>query len=396
MLALRDCREEWPSALCMLLSITAVLVPIMLLLSIRAGVIGQLQGELAQSPQARELVTVGEPSIDSALVDKLRASDNVAFVAPRTRLLSAGALLRSMDLARGIELDMIPSGPGDPLVHAKWRPGTVALSESAARGLDTQLGQKVLLVIDRRTTEGADEQARIPLTVIAIVDNRVSRNNLSLAYLPARLVSAAERWREDPTMRDIDKAGDAANAPRVAHKFSGLRLFARTIDDVDNLRRELQEKGIETESRAGDIRLVQRLKTSMNIFIGSLAALMSGGLVLALGAIQWGWVERKRYDYSYLRLLGMEPRELGALPVVQAMMMVIPGGMLALVITLLAQLVINRLFAGQLGALRDISRIDLTDTLLLMIGTFLITACGAFFAARSAARISPIVALRGN
>jgi putative ABC transport system permease protein len=379
----------------MILSITAVLVPVLLLLSIRTGVIGQMQDELRSSPKARELVTVGEPVVSPALIRELRRDRSVAFVAPRTRLLSASAVVRTADLSRGVELDMVPSGPGDPLVTVPWRGGMVALSEAAARKLAVSAGDVVLLIVDRRTRDGADQQARLRLRVAAVVDYRTSRNSLAVAYLPHRWVEAAERWREDPAAVDLSAAAQA-NAVVRQRSYSGLRLYARSVDDVIGLRSKLLRNGIETESRAGDIRLVQRLEQSMSIFIASLALLMTIGLVLALGAIQWGWVERKRFDYSYLRLLGMNRRELAALPVVQALMLVVPAATLAIALAALAQAVINRLFLGQLGDLRGISRMEPLETSLLVLATFGVAGFGAFFAARSAARISPIVALRGN
>lgn len=395
-LSLEDCREEWPSALCMILSVTAVLVPVLLLLSIRSGVIGQMRGELSESPRARELMTVGEPEVSAALVAQFRRDPSVAFVAPKTRLLSAAAVMRTLDRSRGIEIDMVPSGVGDPMVNGRWRRGSVALSETAARHLQVKQGDPVLLIVDRRTVQGADEQLQLAMRVIAVVDYRTSQSNLLQAYLPYQVVEAAERWRESPKISGIQEAATASRAEAGQRRYSGMRLYARSIEEVETLRQALQVRGIDTQSRAADIRLVQRLERSMNIFIGSLATLMAFGLIVALGAIQWGWVERKRFDYSYLRLLGMKRQELFALPMLQAAMLVVPASVLAFAIAGLAQIVINRLFLGQLGSLRAISRLALLDALLLLFATFVVAICGAFFAARNAARISPIAALRGN
>lgn len=391
-----DCREEWPSALCMILSITAVLVPILLLLSIRSGVIGQMRGELSESPQARELITIGEPDVSAALVSQFRRDPSVAFVAPKTRLLSASAVLRSFDLSRGIELDMVASGPGDPMIKESWHGDSIGLSESAARSLRLKARDRVVLIFDRRTPAGADQQIRLTLQVLAVVDYRTARSNLAQAYLPYQLVEAAERWRENPEILDIQQAYAANAADSGRRRYSGMRIYARSIEAVVTLRQNLQSHGIDTESRAADIRLIQRLERSMNIFIGSLAALMALGLIVALGAIQWGWVERKRFDYSYLRLLGMKRGDLFALPILQAIMLAVPAGALAAGIAGLAQLVINRLFAGQLGSLKAVSKLSLSDVVLLILVTFLVAACGAYFAARSAARMSPITALRGS
>lgn len=393
-LAVRDCREEWPSALCMALSIAAVLVPILLLLSIRAGVIGQMRAELERSPQSRELLTIGEPVIDARLLARLRKDDDAVFVAPRTRLLSAAAVLRTPDLAEATEVDMVPSGPGDPLVRGRWRKGGIAISETAARALKVGRGGKVLLVLERTTAEGVSQVVRLPMQVIDVVSHERSRGGQAQAYVAAALIEATEIWREDPAASDL--AAAAAMAGTDQRRYAGLRIYARSIDAVDALRARLSREGIDTQSRAADIRLIKRLSQSMSIFIGALALFMSAGLVVALGAIQWGWVERKRFDYAYLRLLGLDRRELALLPVIQALLLAAPAALAALATTALAQVFINRLFAGQLGSLGSVSRMPLLESSLLVGASFVVAAGGAFFAARNASRVSPITALRGN
>jgi putative ABC transport system permease protein len=380
----------------MILAVTAVLVPVMLLLAIRSGVVGQMRSELTASPQAREMSTVGEPTVTPAMIEELRANPGVAFAVPRTRLLSAAAVMRTQDLQKGTDLDLVPSGQGDPVVRGQWQGNSVAVSENAARQLGIRTGAPVVLVVERRNAAGEAQQIRLPLKILDIVPAGQSRSNLAQAYLPYSTIEAVERWREDERQASLVQARAANQADARQRRYSGIRLYASSIDDVPAVRQLMQTYGLETASRAGDIRLVQRLERSMTIFVGSLAVLMALGLVVALGAIQWGWVERKRFDYSYLRLLGMERRQLFALPVAQAVLLVVPAIVLAFTVTLGAQAIINRLFAGQVGSLRGVSNLSLADSLLLTVIAFLVAMAGAFLAARNAARISPVVAIRGN
>jgi putative ABC transport system permease protein len=344
-----------------------------------------MRSELTASPQAREMSTVGEPTVTPAMISELRASPGVAFAAPRTRLLSAAAVMRTRDLQKGIDLDLVSSGQGDPVVRGRWQRNSVAISENAARQLGIKAGAPVVMVIERRNSAGED-----------VVPAGQSRSNLAQAYMPYQVIEAVERWREDARQGSLAQANAANRADAKQRRYSGIRLYARSIDDVPKVRQLLQARGLETSSRAGDIRLVQRLERSMTIFVGSLAVLMAIGLVVALGAIQWGWVERKRFDYSYLRLLGMDRLQLFALPVVQAMLLVIPAIVAAFIVTFGAEAVINRLFAGQVGNLRRVSNLSLADSLLLTITAFVVAMTGAFLAARNAARISPVFAIRGS
>lgn len=396
MLAVRDCREEWPSAVCMVLSIAAVLIPIIILLSIRAGIIGQLRDELVRSPKSRELLTIGEPVINPALVLRLQGLAEVEFVVPRTRFLSAGAVLRSNDTLTSAEVDIVPSGTGDPLLRLAWRPNGAALSETAARKLGAKVGKPIAMIVNRTGTSGSMEIARVTLTVNEIVSHERVLSGQSLIYVPARLNEAIELWREDPTVSDLSQALGRAQAKAATRKFAGLRIYADDVDAVEAIRSLLAQEGIDVQSRAADIRTVQRLSRSMTIFISALATFMIGGLVLALGGIQWGWVERKRVDYSYLRLLGLKRRDVGLIPIIQAVLMVLPAALLAVGTAFVAQLAINRLFAGQVGGIGAVSKLPWAETVALIGVAILAAVLAAFVAARNAARVSPIIALRGN
>ena len=123
-------------------------------LAIRSGVVGQMRSELTASPQAREMSTVGEPTVTPAMISELRASPGVAFAAPRTRLLSAAAVMRTRDLQKGIDLDLVSSGQGDPVVRGRWQRNSVAISENAARQLGIKAGAPVVMVIERRNSAG--------------------------------------------------------------------------------------------------------------------------------------------------------------------------------------------------------------------------------------------------
>lgn len=380
----------------MVLSIAAVLIPIIILLSIRAGVIDQLRDELVRSPKSRELLTVGEPVITPALIRQLQGLSEVDFIAPRTRFLSAAAVVRSDDHQESAEVDIVPSGKGDPMLRFPWQKDGAALSETAARGVEGKVGKPIVMIVNRTGIGGSMQFARVTFTVNEIVSHERVQSGLSQIYVPARLNEAIELWREEPTVPDLTQALVRAEANAEKRNFAGLRLYAKDVDAVESIRGVLASEGIDVQSRAADIRTVQRLSRSMTIFISALATFMIGGLILALGGIQWGWVERKRVDYSYLRLLGLERREVGLIPIIQAILMVLPAAVIAVGTAVLAQLAINRLFAGQVGGIGAVSKMPWAETTLLIGIAFFAAAFAAFFAARNAARVSPIVALRGN
>lgn len=396
MLAVRDCREEWPSALCMVFSMAAILIPILILLSVRAGVIGQMREELVSSPKSRELLTVGEPIVSSGLLREIKKRSDVEFVAPRTRFLAAAAVIRSPDGLRSAEVDLVPSGEGDPMLLRGWQKNGLAISESAARSVGAKVDSPIQIIVNRTGPKKSQQSEQLLLTVSEILSHERVQSSQSFIYIEPRLNEAVELWREDPTVQSLEDAKVLAAKNEKTRNYSGLRLYAKTVDDVDTLRKLLSVNGIDVQSRAADIRFVQRLSRSMSVFIGALAFFMIGGLILALGGIQWGWVERKRVDYSYLRLLGMSRNDVRLIPIFQALMLVVPAAAISIAVAAAAQIAINRLFVGQIQGVDVVSRFPLAETILLVAIAFVAAAIAAFLAARNAAGVSPIVALRGS
>ena len=394
----KDARQEWPSSLSMIVAIASVILPIIILLSLKAGIVGQMRAELDQSIKGRELISVNEPRVTDAVIEQLRADERVAFIAPKTRLLSASALLSKTDGEPNLEVDLIPTGSGDPARQKPMAKNTVALSEAAARELEVGEGEKLELIIDRYAPDNSYEILRFPLRVAEVVPFTTTGDTQMRAYMPVRFVVATEEWKQNPdvtSFKDISLSSkETREAGDPGRTYAGLRMYARSINDVIELRNTLIQLGIDTDSRSDQIGIVQRLERSMNLAIGLLSGLMAIGLVMALGAIQWGWVERKKFDYSYLRLLGLAPQHLAALPIMQALLFCASGLGLAVLCAAALQSPINALFAGRVGGLAKVSQLLPGDILLVVGLAFLVAIASAFAAARRATRISPIIALR--
>ncbi len=390
-LAVGDWLDEWPSSLCLAVGVAAASAPLLLLLAIRTGVVAQLRTELERFPSSRELVSTGQPIVEWPLVKELAARRDVAFVAPQTRLLAANAVLSSG--AATVAVDIIPSGPGDPLARG-LRPGGIFLSDAAARELAARPGDRLSFKVNRVGLDGRPAVAALPLRIDGVIDPRAAGRRIALVDL--RLVVATEIYRERPEVADLATALAAAEAELPRRRYSGLRLYARSVDDVAALRTRLLRAGIDTESRIEEIRLVKRLDTGLSTIILVIAVVSGLGLSLSLAAAQWGWVERRRADLSYLRLIGFAPADIALLPVALGQLVVLAGLGLAILLGFAGQHVVNRLFAGQLASLSEISRISGSD-IAIVAGLSVIVALLASVAASVAvARISPAAALRGQ
>ncbi len=398
-LAMGDCLDEWPSSLCLAVGVAAASTPLLLLLAIRTGVVTQLRTELDRFPSSRELVSTGQPVVEWPLVKALAARRDVAFVAPQTRLLAANAVLSAGNAqvfgleSDNVAVDIVPSGPGDPLARG-LRSGGIVLSDAAAQLLKVRLGGPVVFKVNRIGTDGRHEVATLPLRLDGIIDPRAAGRRIAL--VDSKLVVATEIYRETPDVIDLATAMAQAQTQRERRRYSGLRLYARSVDDVATLRTRLLRAGIETDSRIDEIRLIKRLDTGLSTIILVIAVVSGIGLALSLAAAQWGWVERRRADLSYLRLIGFAPADIALLPVIIGQMVVLAGLGLAIILGFAGQEVVNRLFAGQLASLSDISRISGSDVGIVTCLSVFVALIASVAASVAVARISPAAALRGQ
>jgi putative ABC transport system permease protein len=390
-LAARDWIDEWPTSLCLSVGVTAAAVPLLLLLSIRSGVILQMRAELDRFPSSRELASIGQPKVGWETIAALRARPDVAFAAPLTRLLAASAVVHNRASRQSTVVDLLPSERGDPLAPGRKR-GEIVISDMVARDLRIGRGDQIHLTVNRTSRTGEKQRDIIRAPVAGVIAADVSGRRLAL--IDTDVLVATEIYREDSTIANLVQAGSAAGRTRTTRSYSGIRAYARSVDDVEAVRAFLLARNITVQGRIEEIRLVQRLDRGLRIFIGVIAAVGVVGLCLSLAAAQWAWVERRRMDLSYLRLIGFEGGEIALLPVFQSLLIVFAGLAGAAMLGWLADSVVDRLFKGQLAA-GEVSRLGPAEFGIVAALASLAAVAASIAASAAARRISPAEALRG-
>lgn len=108
-LACSDLKKDWKVSLCVAVSILAVVCPLMLLYSLRVGILQGIEEKLVNDPQNLEIRMVGNGSLGDDFFTWLSRDSRVAFSAPLTRSLSAVADIRGKKrILTGAE--MLPTG----------------------------------------------------------------------------------------------------------------------------------------------------------------------------------------------------------------------------------------------------------------------------------------------
>lgn len=129
--------------------------------------------------------------------------------------------------------------------------------------------------------------------------------------------------------------------------FSGLRLYAQTLEDVRPLTQALREQGIECDSAADRVERVLELERNLgSLFLVVCAfSLTGGGAALALSL--YGTIERRRRDYGMLRTLGASKLLLGFLPMLEAVVLSGAGFIIAMALFHACAALINRVLVPQ-------------------------------------------------
>lgn len=393
-LALRDFAHERVMSACFVFSLSAVLLPLLVLFGLKFGIIGNLLEPLKEDPRYRQLQPAGSGRYGPDWFDAMAARSDVAFIVPRTRAIAATMRLRVPDGGRGriISVELIPSAAGDPVLQGLAPPAefdAVVLSLDAADKLGVASGDAVEGILSR-TLDGEQQTELLPLTVSAVAPAAAfARDGM---FVARDLLVAVEDFRDGRAVPVLGWGGSAAEGgPRF---FAGFRLYARSIDDVAGLRTGLMDQGIDVRSRLADIELVQALDRNLGIVFWVIAGVAAVGYGLAFGSSVWANVDRKRREFSLLRLTGFRTRAIVWFPILQAMLTGVLGWLIAGLVFFAVQAGLNTLFADTVGGGNAVCRLLPVHFVIALALTLAAAGIAAASGGRRLARLEPSLALR--
>ncbi len=394
-LALQDYRHEWVMSSCAVLALAAVLIPLLVLFGLKYGIITSLLDPLVQNPRYREIAPVTSGNYAPDWFAEMASRGDVAFVVPRTRSLAASIRLRApgSDVGRIIDVELVPSAAGDPVLgDALPAPNgfdDAVLTETAAEKLGVAAGARVEGLVTR-TRGGRQETVRLPLEVAGIAPvSAFARDGL---FVSVSLLAAVEDFLDG---RAVPALGWDGAAPRSEQRaFAGFRLYADGIDDVAGLRAGLMEQGIEVRTSIADIALVQTLDRNLSIVYWIIALIAIGGYCVSFASNVWANVDRKRREFSVLRLTGFRTGEIVWFPILQAAFTAALAWLVACVVYLIVQGTLNALFASTVGGGQPVCRLRLWHLAAALALTLLAAAASAAVGGRRVARLEPSIGLR--
>lgn len=176
--------------------------------------------------------------------------------------------------------------------------------------------------------------------------------------------------------------------------YADFRMYARTIDDVEPLRRILAAEGIDVHTEAQRISEVTQLDRHLTRIFWLIAIVGMTGGVAALVASLYASIERKRRELAVLRLIGLSRNCLMRFPLYQSLLFAAGSYVVATGVFHGIALTINQLFRSQLHAGESFCRLPALDQVGALLGALVFAAVSAILAASRVNSTSPADALR--
>lgn len=392
-LSFRDYIHEWRMSGCFVFALAAVLAPMMILFGLKFGIVSSMVYELVENPANREIRPIGSGRYDQQWIEKYRDRGDVEFIVPKTRALAASIQLKSGTANRILSTELLATAEHDPLLanlsNSPQNIYQIVLSKHAAKKLNVAKGDQIDASLARQF-KGKRDRVHLNLEVIDIAAASVASRSVAFVHLD--LLLATEQFKDGRAVPELGWGGDVVN--ETSRSYPSFRMYARSIYDVENLVKNLENQGVWVKANAAEIATVQSIDRNLSIIFWIIACVGAAGFAFSLGASLWANVDRKKKDLSILRLLGFKSGRIILFPVMQSLYTAILGWLLAVLVYLVFEQLINSVLAPRLNLDQTLCYL-ISDHFFWALGLTLATAIfAAIIGGMRAAEIEPSDGLR--
>ena len=282
-LALCSLRFDKIISICIVASLCAVIAPLLLLFSLRFGIISNLEHKLSSNPSNLEIRMMSGYRLDQQFFDALKNNPHIGFVIPLTRSLSVTANI-SFNGRIVQNLETLPTAAGDPIVREMDFDGELSLteaylSETTAQDLGLKTGDTFKFVISR-ITDNKTVNAVVPFTLKGIVKKELLPHKTIMVNFNTLVYMEDFRDGFEPPV-----FSDGSNPNSERQNFAKARIYVKSLNDLEPVSRMLRQNYSITDKLAS----VENLKAISKVlsFIFTTIALTSiaGGVMATIGLI---------------------------------------------------------------------------------------------------------------
>ncbi|SUC10544.1 ABC transporter permease [Pasteurella canis] len=391
-LALRDLLYDRKVSFCIIASLIAVIAPLLLLFSLKYGIVSQLRSQLINDPRNLEIKIVGNLNLSSDWFIWLKQQPETRFVMPLTRSLNTIVDLRTDNRRFISDVELLPTESGDPVLGSQQLQQSqgVVLSALAAEKLAVKAGDKVTLLATRKY-EGITEKGLIELVIDGVLPE--SQFSRAAAFVDLTTLVGIEDFR-DGLQTDLFPTMQGKIREQVRTTFARARIYASSLEDVAPLALKLRDKHIDTRTEAKAIENVKAIDSVLNVIFMVIAMTSIIGCILSLIGAFLANIDRKRKEIAVLRLLGFQSLGVMGYLVLQAIILSSLAFILSYLFFITGSQLFNQILTSNLADTHFISSLHPLHLVSAFIICFVLAAIVAAIGAMRAIRIQPAESLR--
>lgn len=383
MLAKKELLFDRMMSLCQIAAIACILAPLLLLFSLRYGILQEMEQQLLSDPNVLSLSLETSYRLDDEFFADLAARPEVGYVVPEILALNA---LVDLKFPGSIErVSVMSTSVGDPVVVKSGLPysvegdalldGECFITEQIARKHELVAGSSVVMVVSR-TKSGKREVARVPFVVRGVVLERYVGDDYIL--LSSEAVAALDDYRNGYEPEIFSDGSVVPSGPRYFAKF---RLYARNLESVIPLYYELRSQHFNVRSKVHEIENLQAVVRVLNFVFAVVAAVAVTGGAIALGGLMLSSLQTKKRNLVLLRLMGQNERGTYALVLLEASIIALLGFVLALLLYYGGSMTFNLYFQQELPGV-VLSELKALHLILFLGATLLLSLLCALWTVR--------------
>lgn len=392
-LAIKDLNYDRKISFCICALIISVITPLLLLFSLKYGVVSQLRHQLVKDPQNLEIKIVGNLVLDKPFFKWLNTQPEVAFTIPLTRSLNTQADVFKSYNQFIKDVEIIPTENHDPLTSELptiTNDNQAILTSLAAEKLAIKSGDHVKLMITRRL-DGKVEKATTELIIIGILpEQRYSR---SAIFITLNQLIAVEDFY-DGYESDIFITHTGITERPTHDSFARARIYAKSLEQVATLARKLRDKHIETRTQAVAIENMRAVDRVLSFIFTVIAITSILGCMLAFTGTFLVNIDRKHKDLAFLRLLGLGPFAIIRFLIIQAVILSCIAFITSCLLFLGGNYAFNAILGSQFVSQPVVSQLQLHHFVIAFIMTLSVSLFVVCIGGARALKIQPSESLR--